>query len=431
MQKTIFMNKLRQALGKNLTKNEREDILADYEEFFQSGAADGQTDEQICANLGDPFAIAKDLTQNLTKTPPPITNRIRHHIININRPIIYKKWHLPAAHAAIILAIIAAHLYSHLIISGLSYYLNTSFAIFFWNNFPNFFSDMDRIMFVPNNLYPAISGGFLALASFAIIAIRRRNPAYFGLCLYALAAAIYFALAFNYYQNLQNMDAFTRNMNFATAIFITITAAGISTTIAIDILKVKWPQLQRIAAICAFFILIPIYSIFAFTETQINLPIFGLLILSTILIPLALPGRGLNHLYKSKLLISIGHIVLFGLVIAASVLLILPNYVGYIDRLALVSRFYSISIWLSRAAIIAAIAGIAGFIGISTRFLPMIIHALGAAIFLHGNMLIYRDFSYIARLASPVLGLIIFYCLVLSFVFLISMLVKLLAKGDA
>ena len=37
---------------------EREDILADFEEHFQAGAESGKTEEQICAELGNPYTCA-------------------------------------------------------------------------------------------------------------------------------------------------------------------------------------------------------------------------------------------------------------------------------------------------------------------------------------------------------------------------------------
>ena len=41
-----------------LSAAEREDILADFEEHFQAGAESGKTEEQICAELGNPYTCA-------------------------------------------------------------------------------------------------------------------------------------------------------------------------------------------------------------------------------------------------------------------------------------------------------------------------------------------------------------------------------------
>ena len=46
---------------------ERESILADYQEFFEAGAAKGRSDEEICAELGSPRAVAAML---LHEFPP-------------------------------------------------------------------------------------------------------------------------------------------------------------------------------------------------------------------------------------------------------------------------------------------------------------------------------------------------------------------------
>ena len=57
MTKQEFLQHL-QAHLQPLPAAEREDILADFEEHFQAGAESGKTEEQICAELGNPYTCA-------------------------------------------------------------------------------------------------------------------------------------------------------------------------------------------------------------------------------------------------------------------------------------------------------------------------------------------------------------------------------------
>lgn len=60
MTKIQFLKQLDFAL-KNLSASERQDILKDYEEYFDIGLEEGKTEEQIAFSLGDPEEIAKEL----------------------------------------------------------------------------------------------------------------------------------------------------------------------------------------------------------------------------------------------------------------------------------------------------------------------------------------------------------------------------------
>lgn len=57
MTKQEFLQHLKVHL-QPLPAAEREDILADFEEHFQAGAESGKTEEQICAELGNPYTCA-------------------------------------------------------------------------------------------------------------------------------------------------------------------------------------------------------------------------------------------------------------------------------------------------------------------------------------------------------------------------------------
>lgn len=59
MTKRQFMDTLDRAL-QSLPYEERREILADYEEHFAQGAAEGLSESEICAHLGDPENIARE-----------------------------------------------------------------------------------------------------------------------------------------------------------------------------------------------------------------------------------------------------------------------------------------------------------------------------------------------------------------------------------
>ena len=56
--KSEFMNGLREALGRNDVRDAR-DILIDFEQHFDDGAAAGETEEEVCRKLGDVDEIVK------------------------------------------------------------------------------------------------------------------------------------------------------------------------------------------------------------------------------------------------------------------------------------------------------------------------------------------------------------------------------------
>ena len=58
MNKEEFLRQLSNELA-SLDKNEKEDILYDYEEHFRIGIEEGLTEEEISKKLGEPKGIAK------------------------------------------------------------------------------------------------------------------------------------------------------------------------------------------------------------------------------------------------------------------------------------------------------------------------------------------------------------------------------------
>ena len=58
MTRQQFLDQLRSALGR-MSEQERREILADYEEHFRMGAAEGKTEEAIAASLGNPRLLGR------------------------------------------------------------------------------------------------------------------------------------------------------------------------------------------------------------------------------------------------------------------------------------------------------------------------------------------------------------------------------------
>lgn len=59
MNKNEFLKQLSGNLRK-MTREEQDEIIADFNEYFACAAAEGATEESICARLGDPKKIAKE-----------------------------------------------------------------------------------------------------------------------------------------------------------------------------------------------------------------------------------------------------------------------------------------------------------------------------------------------------------------------------------
>ena len=61
MKKKEYFKKLNRALWLHISKEERKEILLDYEEYFSEGATRGESEEQISMRLGQPQSAAKAL----------------------------------------------------------------------------------------------------------------------------------------------------------------------------------------------------------------------------------------------------------------------------------------------------------------------------------------------------------------------------------
>jgi hypothetical protein len=67
MEKATFMRQLKRGLHLHFLQKEMQDILEDYEGFFLQGLAEGKTEEEICADLGNPSQIAAELSRETEK----------------------------------------------------------------------------------------------------------------------------------------------------------------------------------------------------------------------------------------------------------------------------------------------------------------------------------------------------------------------------
>lgn len=72
MTKIEFLQQLYNLLG-GLPADERDDIIADFEEHFSVGTSEGKSEEQICSELGDPKSCAAQYLNDEPKKPTPYT----------------------------------------------------------------------------------------------------------------------------------------------------------------------------------------------------------------------------------------------------------------------------------------------------------------------------------------------------------------------
>lgn len=61
MKQNAFMKELKTALEGHMSEDELIDVLADYQEYFETGCAEGETEEEVAERLGHPARIALSL----------------------------------------------------------------------------------------------------------------------------------------------------------------------------------------------------------------------------------------------------------------------------------------------------------------------------------------------------------------------------------
>ncbi|WP_158540624.1 DUF1700 domain-containing protein [Romboutsia weinsteinii] len=96
MNKAEFLEILRDYLKKDLSENEVNDILRDYEEYFVDGLIEGKNDMEIISALGSPKSISRDIISQIkdndgvsTSTKDSIEDKIQKGKIKVKEQ--YKK----------------------------------------------------------------------------------------------------------------------------------------------------------------------------------------------------------------------------------------------------------------------------------------------------------------------------------------------------
>ncbi|HCN60042.1 MULTISPECIES: HAAS signaling domain-containing protein [Mammaliicoccus] len=77
MNKKSYLNTLNKYL-KNVSVDERADILDEYETHFISGIKDGQSEDMIAKELGNPKEIAKEINATLALDRAETNNKVRN-----------------------------------------------------------------------------------------------------------------------------------------------------------------------------------------------------------------------------------------------------------------------------------------------------------------------------------------------------------------
>lgn len=75
MNKSEFLEILKDYLKKDLSPDEVSDILRDYEEYFVDGVIEGKSDMEIIQGLGSPKSIANELIGQLRENNKEISNK--------------------------------------------------------------------------------------------------------------------------------------------------------------------------------------------------------------------------------------------------------------------------------------------------------------------------------------------------------------------
>lgn len=63
LNKQEYLERLQECLKHKLPREEIEDIMRDYAEYFEEGRRQSQQDSQIAAKLGDPELVAQQLIE--------------------------------------------------------------------------------------------------------------------------------------------------------------------------------------------------------------------------------------------------------------------------------------------------------------------------------------------------------------------------------
>lgn len=69
MNRSEYIAQLTAALRGKLAFDEIEDIVRDYQEFFDEGVRQGKSEEQVAAELGNPRDVAQQILSEERETP--------------------------------------------------------------------------------------------------------------------------------------------------------------------------------------------------------------------------------------------------------------------------------------------------------------------------------------------------------------------------
>ncbi len=67
MTRRTYLDELMKELSKKMEITEASNIIADYEEFFQSGLAEGKSEEDLCVEFGNPTVLAREIISDKSK----------------------------------------------------------------------------------------------------------------------------------------------------------------------------------------------------------------------------------------------------------------------------------------------------------------------------------------------------------------------------
>lgn len=76
MDRVTYLSQLETALRKKYREQQVRDILADYEEFFATGIAEGKSEEELCAEFGPPEQAARELKDECAENPSGRKNTV-------------------------------------------------------------------------------------------------------------------------------------------------------------------------------------------------------------------------------------------------------------------------------------------------------------------------------------------------------------------
>lgn len=72
MNRSEYIAQLTAALRGKLAVNEIEDIVRDYQEFFDEGVRQGKSEQQVAAELGNPRDVAEQILSDERLPPIPV-----------------------------------------------------------------------------------------------------------------------------------------------------------------------------------------------------------------------------------------------------------------------------------------------------------------------------------------------------------------------